>query len=113
MIVNRLPLILKQRGLSIRALSRLTGITYTTIRAVYHGQRRSVQLEVMDALCRVLNIQPADIFKYYPDQAAVMADDSAIEDETELIVDRRKSGSKNSRINRLNENMKGRGWHVW
>ena len=113
MIVNRLPLILKQRGLSIRALSRLTGITYTTIRAVYHSQRRSVQIEVMDALCRVLDIQPADIYKYYPDESATMADDSAIEEEMELIEERPESGSNSSRINRLNENRAGRGWHVW
>ena len=44
MIVNHLPAILASRSISIRELARLTGITYTTIRAVYHGERRSVQL---------------------------------------------------------------------
>ena len=113
MIVNRLPLILKRKGLSIRELSRLTGITYTTIRAVYHGQRRSVQIDVMDALCRVLDIQPADIFKYYPDESAAMAIDSEIEKEMALIEERGKSGSKNGRINRLIEDTGDSGWHVW
>ena len=113
MIVNRLPLILKQRGLSIRALSRLTGITYTTIRAVYHGQRRSVQIEVMDALCRVLDIQPADIFKYYPDESAAMTIESEIEKELVLIEEHGKAGAKNGKNNLLIEDKGESGWHVW
>ena len=32
MLVNRLPQIMNQRHVSIRQLSRATGITYTTIR---------------------------------------------------------------------------------
>ncbi|UCG23863.1 MAG: helix-turn-helix transcriptional regulator [Chloroflexota bacterium] len=57
---------MKQRQVSIRQLSRATGITYTTIRAVYHGQRRSIQLEVLDAICATLRIQPGDIYNHVP-----------------------------------------------
>ena len=69
MIVNRLPDIMNQKGVSIRELSRTTGITYTTIRGVYHGERRSVQLDVLDAICQTLNVQPGDIYKYAPEGA--------------------------------------------
>jgi len=62
MIVNRLPYLMEQKNVSIRQLSRETGITYTTVRAVYHGERRSIQLEVLDAICQVLDIQPGDIY---------------------------------------------------
>lgn len=63
MITNHLPAIMAQQGVSIRELSRVTGITYTTIRAMYHGQRRSVQLEVLDAVCEALGVQPGDIYR--------------------------------------------------
>ncbi len=64
MIHNHLPVIMDQEGVSIRELSRVTGIAYTTIRAMYHGQRRSVQLEVLDAVCAALNVQPGDIYRW-------------------------------------------------
>lgn len=64
MIINGLPGILAKQQISIRELSRLTGITYTTVRALYHRERRSVQFEVLDAICRTLNVQPGDIFEY-------------------------------------------------
>lgn len=71
MIVNRLPEILELKNISIRELSRLTGITYTTIRAVYHGGRRSVQLDVLDSICNILEIQPGDIYQYYQNESDI------------------------------------------
>ena len=66
MIVNMLPELMRIRGLSIRELSRRTGVTYTTIRAVYHGERRSIKLDVLDAICQSLGVQPGEIFKFVP-----------------------------------------------
>jgi putative transcriptional regulator len=66
MIVNMLPELMQIRGLSIRELSRRTGVTYTTIRAVYHGERRSIKLDVLDAICQSLGVQPGEIFKFVP-----------------------------------------------
>jgi putative transcriptional regulator len=63
MISNRLPQLINQKGISIRQLSRETGITYSTIWAMVHGQRRSVQFEVLDAVCDALAVQPGDIYR--------------------------------------------------
>jgi putative transcriptional regulator len=63
MIANLLPQLLTRKGVSIRQLSRATGITYSTIWALVHSQRRSVQLEVLDAVCAALDIQPGDIYR--------------------------------------------------
>jgi hypothetical protein len=49
----------------------MTDITYTTVRAVYHGDRRSVQLDVLDSICLALEIQPGDIYQYYQNESAV------------------------------------------
>lgn len=67
MLINRLPELMERRGVSIRQLSRETSVTYTTIWALYHGQRRSVQLEVLDAVCEVLQIQPGQIYQHISD----------------------------------------------
>jgi len=62
MLINGLPQILARRGLSIRELARQTGVTYSTIWAVVHSERRSVQLEVLEAICLALAIQPGEIY---------------------------------------------------
>ncbi len=111
--VNRLPFILKQKGLSIRELSRLTGITYTTVRAVYHGNRRSVQIVVMDSICRVMKIQPGDIFIYYPDESAAQSAEDEILADLERFADQNSTGSSNSNTNRPKVDSQDQGWHVW
>lgn len=63
MLENQLPAIMAQKRVSIRELSRQTGITYTTVRAIYHGERRSIQLKVLEAICRALQVQPGDIYR--------------------------------------------------
>jgi putative transcriptional regulator len=113
MVVNRLPFILKQKGLSIRELSRRTGITYTTVRAVYHGDRRSVQIVVMDSICRVMKIQPGDIFIYYPDESAARSAESEILANLEHFEDPRETGSTNGSASRPRNDSQDKSWHVW
>ncbi len=67
LIENRLPGLMGQKKISIRELSRRTGISYTILRDIYHMQRRSVQFDVLNAICRTLEVQPGDIFVYRPD----------------------------------------------
>lgn len=66
MIVNMLPELMRVRGISIRELSRQTGVTYTTVRAVYHSERRSIKLDVLDTICQTLNLQPGEIYHFLP-----------------------------------------------
>ena len=113
MVVNRLPFILRQQGLSIRELSRLTGITYTTVRAVYHGDRRSVQIGVMDSICRVMKIQPGDMFKYYPDESAAQLAEGEILADLEHFEDQRATGSTNENLSRPGDDNQDHSWHVW
>ena len=70
MIENRLPGLMGQQKVSIRELSRRTGISYTILRDIYHTHRRSIQYDVLNAICRTLEVQPGDIFVYVPDEDA-------------------------------------------
>ena len=63
-IDNRLPELLANRKMSIRELSRESGITYTMIRDAYHGDRQSIKFDLLQAICKVLDVQPGDIYEY-------------------------------------------------
>lgn len=63
-IDNRLPELLANRKMSIRELSRETGITYTMIRDAYHGERQSIKFDLLEAICKVLDVQPGDIYEF-------------------------------------------------
>jgi putative transcriptional regulator len=69
-IDNKLPALLGQHKMSIRELSEATGITYTMIRDLYHGNRQSVKWETIDKVCDVLQVGIADLFEYVPDKAS-------------------------------------------
>lgn len=62
-IDNYLPEIMANRGVSIRALSDATGITYTMIRDIYHGNRESAKFKTLDKICEVLGCDIGDIYK--------------------------------------------------
>jgi len=62
-IKNYLPAILGDKKMSIRELSEETGITYTMIRDLYHGQRQSVKWETIDKVCEVLDVDVGDLFR--------------------------------------------------
>ena len=66
-IHNRLPVLLAERKMSIRELSEETGITYTMIRDLYHGNRQSVKWDTIEAVCRVLGIGIGDMLIYVPE----------------------------------------------
>jgi DNA-binding Xre family transcriptional regulator len=68
-IDNRLPVLMVERKISIRELAELTGVTYTMIRDVYHGGRRSVKWETIDRICQVLGVGIDDMFIYVPEEA--------------------------------------------
>jgi putative transcriptional regulator len=112
MLVNHLPYLMQQKGLSIRELSRQTGITYTTIRAVYHGDRRSVQLDVIDSICRILQVQPGDIYKYYQDES-VAAEHLHDLSANQVSVQNARAGDSITEITTKNEEEVLNTWHVW
>jgi DNA-binding Xre family transcriptional regulator len=93
MIVNRLPELLEQKEISIRTLAKDTGVTYSTIWAMVHGRRRSVQLEVLDAVCEVLSLGPGDIYRRVgagePSLDAAAVELSGLE-ESEVVVEQKK-----------------------
>jgi DNA-binding Xre family transcriptional regulator len=99
MIINRLPELLEQKEISIRTLAKDTGVTYSTIWAMVHSRRRSVQLEILDAVCEVLSLQPGDIYRRIgAGEPSLTA--TAVElpgpKESEIVVEQKKVAKRTS-----------------
>ncbi len=67
MIVNRIAQIAHARGKNVRELSNEMGVQYNTVLNLFRGQGTRIDLETLDALCRVLQVQPGDLFQWRPD----------------------------------------------
>lgn len=66
--------VLLDRRMSLTELAQRVGITLANLSILKTGKARAVRFSTLDALCRELNCQPADILVYEPD-----------EDENELM----------------------------
>jgi len=52
-----------QKDLALRA-----GIRPATVSAMYHETIKRLEVEHLDALCRVFRCQPGDLLEYVPDE---------------------------------------------
>ncbi|MFT4955095.1 MAG: putative transcriptional regulator [Brevundimonas sp.] len=65
-----LAVVMAKRGVRSRDLAQALGITEANMSLLKTGKVRGVRLDTLDALCRLLDCQPADILAYAPDDAA-------------------------------------------
>lgn len=62
--------VLLDRRMSLTELADRVGITLANLSILKTGKARAVRFTTLDALCRELNCQPADILEYEPDEDA-------------------------------------------
>ena len=60
--------VLLERRMSLTELAERVGITLANLSILKTGKARAVRFTTLDALCRELNCQPADILEYEPDE---------------------------------------------
>lgn len=63
--------VLLDRRMSLTELAERVGITLANLSILKTGKARAVRFTTLDALCRVLECQPADILVYEADEAPV------------------------------------------
>lgn len=63
----RLDLMLVKRKMSLTELSEKIGISITNLSLLKTGKVKGIRFSTLDAICRVLECQPADILEYVPD----------------------------------------------
>lgn len=60
--------VLLDRKMSLTQLANQVGITLANLSILKTGKARAVRFSTLDALCRELDCQPADILVYEPDE---------------------------------------------
>lgn len=62
-----LDLMMVRRGMSLTELSERVGITMANLSILKNNRARAVRLTTLDALCRALECQPADLLEHVDD----------------------------------------------
>lgn len=62
MLVNHFSAILGARRIKISDISRETGISRTTLTDLYYDKGKAISFDVLDKVCRYLDVQPGDLF---------------------------------------------------
>lgn len=78
MIKCNLAVLMAQRELKIAEISEDTGISRTTLTALYYNQGKGVQFETMDTLCDYLNVSPGQLFSQIEFHAEVVGIDDTL-----------------------------------
>lgn len=60
--------ILLDRRMSLTELAERVGITLANLSILKTGKARAIRFSTLEALCRELNCQPADLLEYEPDE---------------------------------------------
>lgn len=66
MIRSNLAVLLAERGLKITKVFEDTGISRTTLTALYYNSCKGVQLDTLNALCLYLRVDPGQMLQFVP-----------------------------------------------
>ncbi|MBE6675962.1 MAG: helix-turn-helix transcriptional regulator [Ruminococcaceae bacterium] len=67
MIIINLDVMMAKRKMSLNELSEKVGITLANLSILKNNHAKAVRLSTLDALCRTLDCQPAEILEYVSD----------------------------------------------
>ncbi|NNE57525.1 MAG: helix-turn-helix transcriptional regulator [Hellea sp.] len=63
--------ILLDRRMSLTELAERVGITLANLSILKTGKARAIRFSTLEALCRELDCQPADLLEYEPDENGI------------------------------------------
>ena len=67
MIILNLDKVMKERGVKLKDLSAKIGLTDANLSNIKTGKISAIRFSTLNALCKELNCQPADILQYCED----------------------------------------------
>lgn len=67
MIVNKVPQLLKQKGITMITLSRKAGISKTAVIKIYHNRTTQISMKVLNRICEYFECDVNDVFEYIKD----------------------------------------------
>jgi putative transcriptional regulator len=63
-IIVNLDVMLARRKMSLSELAERVGITLANLSILKTGKAKAVRFSTLDAVCRILECQPGDLFEY-------------------------------------------------
>ena len=63
-IVVNLDVMMAKRKMSLNELSEKVGLTLSNLSILKTGKARAIRFSTLEAICKVLECQPADILEY-------------------------------------------------
>lgn len=66
-IISRLDRVMADRKISLNELSERVGISNVNLSKLKTGKVSAIRFSTLNAICRELNCQPADILEYVED----------------------------------------------
>jgi len=67
-IIVNLDVVLAQRKMKLTDLANAVGITLANLSILKTGKAKAIRFSTLDALCKHLQCQPADILEYVSDE---------------------------------------------
>ena len=67
-IITNIDVMLARRKMSSGELAQKIGITPANLSILKCGKAKAIRLSTLEALCRALDCQPADILEYRPEE---------------------------------------------
>lgn len=68
-IVVNLDVMMARRKMSLNELSEQVGLTLSNLSILKTGKAKAIRFSTLEAICRALNCQPADILEYVAETA--------------------------------------------
>ena len=68
MIVVNLDVMMAKRKMSLGELAAKIGITQANLSILKTGKAKAVRFSTLNAICTILECQPADILEFRPDE---------------------------------------------
>ena len=63
-IIINIDVMLAKRKMSVTELSEKVGITLVNMSVLKNGRAKGIKFSTLDAICKALDCQPADILEY-------------------------------------------------
>lgn len=63
-IIVNLDVMMAKRKMSLNELSEKVGLTLANLSILKTGKAKAIRFSTLDAICKVLDCQPADILEY-------------------------------------------------
>lgn len=67
-IVVNLDVMMAKRKMSLNELSEKVGLTLSNLSILKTGKAKAIRFSTLEAICKVLDCQPADILEYKEDE---------------------------------------------